>query len=73
MERIMISSIVRSVTGFVLLDHFLRVHKLWRNGESKFEHGFVSSGRRFLRKKPDGRVLLDRDGSVIRRCLAENQ
>jgi hypothetical protein len=36
---------------FVLLDHFLRVHKLRRNGQSKFEHGFVSGSGGFLRKK----------------------
>jgi hypothetical protein len=57
----------------VLLDHFLRVDKLRRNGESKFEHGLVSGGGGFLRKKSDGRVLLDRDRSVIGRNLAEDQ
>ena len=57
----------------MLLDHFLRVHQRRRNRESKFEDGLVSGGGGFLRKKSDGRVLLDRDRSLIGRNLAENQ
>ena len=71
MERIVIGRVVTGLSDpgcscFVLLDHFLRVHQLGRNGEGKFEHGFVSGGGGFLRKKSDGCVLLDRDRSLYR-------
>src|SRR5205823_330767 len=73
LERIMIGNIVQSLPGLVLLDHFLRVHKLGRNGQSKFEHGLVSGGSGFLRKKSDGSILLDCDRSVIGRSLTEDK
>src|SRR2546430_5556079 len=56
MERIVIGRVGTGISDpgyscFVLLDHFLCVHQLRRNGESKFEHGFFSGGGGFLRKK----------------------
>src|SRR5947208_12583163 len=70
MERIVIGRVGTGISDpgyscFVLLDYFLRVHQRRRNGESKFEYGFVSGGGGFLRKKSDGGVLLDRNRSVI--------
>src|SRR5437764_13188298 len=59
MKRIMISRVIRSMPCFMFGDYFLRVDKLGRNGESKFEHGLVSGGRGFLRKQSDGCSLLD--------------
>ena len=43
MERIVICRVGTGISDprcscFVLLDHFLRVHKLGRNGEGKFEY-----------------------------------
>jgi hypothetical protein len=77
MERIVICHVISLmlliVPGFVLLDQFLRVHKLWRNGESKLEHGFVSGGGGFLRKKSDRCVLLDRDRPLIGRDITEEK
>ena len=79
MKRIVISRVVRSGVSdpgyscFVLLDHFLRLHKLRRNGEGKFEHGFVSGGGGFLRKKSDRCVLLDRDRSLVGRDITEEK
>ena len=78
MERIVISRVGTGISDpgyscFVLLDHFLRVHKLGRNGESKFEHGFVSGSGGFLRKKSDRCVLLDRDGPLIGRDITEEK
>src|SRR3954470_1662044 len=73
MERIVINRAVRLVLmlvivpGFVLLDHFLRVHKLGRNSQRKFQHGFVPGGGGFLRKESYGSLLLDRDRSLIGR------
>ncbi len=81
MERIVICRVINLMLmlmlmilpGFVLLDHFLRVHKLRGNSESKFEHGFVSGGSGFLRKKSDRCILLDRDRSLIGRSLTEEE
>ena len=78
MERIVIGRVGTGISDpgyscFVLLDHFLRVHKLRRNGESKFEHGFVSGGGGFLRKKSDRCVLLDRDRPLIGRDITEEE
>src|SRR3954471_17941301 len=79
MERIVINRAVRLVLmlvivpGFVLLDHFLRVHKLGRNGQRKFQHGFVPGGGGFLRKKSDGSVLLNRHRSLIGRNITEQK
>ena len=42
-------------------------------GEGKFEHGFVSGGSGFLRKKSDRCVLLDGDRSLIGRDLTEQK
>src|SRR5205823_4754456 len=68
-----ISRVVRSMPCFMLLDHFLRVHKRRRKRERKFEHGLISGGGSFLRKKSNRRVLLDRDRSLIGRNLAKDQ
>ena len=77
MKRIVISRIGTGISdpgySFVLLDHFLGVYKLRRNGEGKFEHSFVSGGSGFLWKKSDRRVLLDRDGSLIGRDITEKK
>src|SRR5438445_11509232 len=78
MERIVICRVGTGITHpgyscFVFLDDFLRLHKLGRNGKSKFEHGFVSGGGGFLRKKSDGSVLLDRDRPLIRRDITEEE
>src|SRR5882724_771232 len=78
MERIVIRRVGMGISDpgyscFVLLDHFLRMHKVGRNGESKFEHGFVSGGSGFLRKKSDRCVLLDRDRPVIGRDITEEE
>jgi hypothetical protein len=79
MERIVISRVISLmlvlviVPGFVLLDYFLRVHQLRRNGECKFEHGFVSGGGGFLQKKSDGCVLLDRDRPLIGRDITKEK
>src|SRR5947208_5226296 len=78
MERIVISRLGSGISDrgyscFVLLDHFLRVHQLRRNGEGKFEHGFVSGSGGFLRKKSDRGVLLDRDRPLIGRKLTEEE
>src|SRR5438552_11635593 len=78
MERIVICRVGTGISDpgyscFVLLDHFLRVHKLRGNSESKFEHGFVSGGGGFLRKKSDRCILLDRDRSLIGRNLTEEE
>src|SRR5438309_6801639 len=56
MERIMIGRVISLLIMIVLVigDDFLRVHQRRRNGESKFEHGFVAAGGGFLRKKSDG-------------------
>src|SRR5207247_6475592 len=72
-EGIVICRVVRSVAGFVVLDHFLRVHQLRRNGEGNFEHGFVSGGGGFLRKKSDRCVLLNRDRPDIGRDITEEE
>src|SRR4051794_25919368 len=77
-ERIVISRIGTGISDpgyrcFVLLDHFLRLHKRWRNGESKFEDGFVSGSSGFLRKKSDRCVLLNRDCSLIGRDIPEEK
>src|SRR5262249_15575148 len=58
---------------FVLLDDFLRLHKLGRNGESKFQHGFVSGGSGFLGKKSDRCLLLDRNRTAIRRNVPKEK
>src|SRR5207302_10894794 len=78
MKRIMIWRVGTGISDpgyscFVLLDHFLRVHKLGRNGESKFEHSFVSGSVGFLRKKSDRRILLDRDRPFIGRDITEEE
>src|SRR4030095_14437742 len=81
MERIVICRVISLmlvlmliiVPCFVFLDHFLRVHQRRRNGEGKFEHGFVSGGRGFLRKKSDRCVLLDRDRPLIGRNITEKK
>src|SRR6266568_4537948 len=78
MERIVIGRIGTGISDpgyscFVRLDHFLRLHQRRRNGKSKFEHGFISGGCGFLRKKSNGSVLLDRDRSLIRRNITEEE
>ena len=78
MERIVIGRFATGISDpgyscFVLLDHFLRVHKRRRNGESKFEHGFVSGGSGFLRKKSHRCVLLDRDRPLVGRDITEQK
>src|SRR5437879_10174216 len=78
MKRVVIGRVGTGISDpgyscFVLLDHFLRVHKLRRNGESKFEHGLVSGGGGFLRKKSDRCVLLDRNRPVIGRDVTEEK
>jgi len=78
MERIVIGRVGTGISDpgyscFMLLDHFLRVHEIGRNGESKFEHGLVSGGRGFLRKKSDRCVLLDRDRSFVGRDITEQE
>ena len=78
MERIVIRRVGTGINDpgyscFVLLDHFLRVHQRRRNGESKFEHGFVSGGGGFLRKKSDRCVFLDCDRSLIGRDITEQK
>jgi len=70
---LMIVLMLMIVPCFVLLDYFLRVHQRRRNGESKFEHGFVSGGGGFLRKKSDRCVLLDRDRPLIGRDITEEE
>src|SRR5437762_12424036 len=77
MERIMISRVISLLLMIMIVlvigDHVLRVDKFWRHGESQFEHGLIAGSGGFLRKKSDGRVLLDRDCSVIGRNLATDQ
>src|SRR5947207_1675725 len=78
MKRIVISRVGTGISDpgyscFVFLDHFLRVHQLRRNGESKFEYRFVSGSGGFLRKKSDGCVLLDRDCPLIGRDITEQE
>ena len=69
----MIGDAVRSLPGFVRRDHFLRIHQRRRNGEGKFEHGFVSGSGGFLGKKSECGVLLDRDRPVIGQSLTEEE
>src|SRR5947208_13109449 len=69
MERIVIGRVGTGINDpgyscFMLLDDFLGMHKLRRNGDGKFEHSFVSGSGGFLRKKSDGCILLDRDRSL---------
>src|SRR5205823_14765315 len=78
MERIVIGRVGTGISDpgyscFVFLHHFLSLHQLRRNGQSKFEHGFVSGAGGFLRKKSDGGVLLDRDRPVIGRDITEEK
>jgi hypothetical protein len=78
MKRIVISRVGTGISDpgyscFVFLDYFLRVHKLGPNGESKFEYRFVSGSVRFLRKKSNGCVLLDRDRPLIGRDVTEQK
>jgi len=49
------------------------MHKLGRNGAGEFEYGLVSGGGGFLRKKSYGRVLLDRDRSLIMLDITEEK
>src|SRR5437763_787182 len=78
MERIVIGRVGTGINDpgyscFMLLDDFLGMHKLRRNGDGKFEHSFVSGSGGFLRKKSDGCVLLDRDRSLIGRDIPEQR
>ena len=58
---------------FVLLNNFLRLYKLGRNGQGKFEHGFGSGGSGFLRKKSDGSIFLDRNRPAIGRNVPKQK
>ena len=44
-----------------------------RNGQGKFEPGFISGGSGFLRQKSDGGILLDGDRSLVGRDITEQK